>query len=124
MQASDDEAFRTGSSQYLARASGSDFTRDSLARFSPTRQLDPDCPPVFLLHCQDDTTVPVQSSRVFEAALSAMEIPHRCRYPGHGGHGIGLGIGTDAEGWLEQAVKFWQEHRDDAPPAPAPGGCG
>ncbi len=26
------------------------------------------------------------------------------------GHGFGLGIGTNAEGWLEDAVRFWQNH--------------
>lgn len=24
------------------------------------------------------------------------------------GHGFGLGIGTEAEGWLEEAVAFWE----------------
>jgi acetyl esterase/lipase len=26
-------------------------------------------------------------------------------------HGFGLGIGTDAEGWTEFAVKFWEKQR-------------
>ena len=26
------------------------------------------------------------------------------------GHGFGLGIGTKAEGWLEDAVRFWENH--------------
>lgn len=26
------------------------------------------------------------------------------------GHGFGLGIGTNAEGWLEDAVRFWEDH--------------
>jgi hypothetical protein len=26
------------------------------------------------------------------------------------GHGFGLGIGTKAEGWLEDAVQFWENH--------------
>lgn len=26
------------------------------------------------------------------------------------GHGFGLGIGTEAEGWLMQAVEFWEQH--------------
>lgn len=25
-------------------------------------------------------------------------------------HGFGLGIGTNAEGWIDNAVKFWEEH--------------
>lgn len=26
------------------------------------------------------------------------------------GHGFGLGIGTNAEGWLDDAVRFWEKH--------------
>lgn len=26
------------------------------------------------------------------------------------GHGFGLGIGTSAEGWLNNAIKFWDKH--------------
>ena len=26
------------------------------------------------------------------------------------GHGFGLGSGTTAEGWLEDAVRFWEHH--------------
>ena len=25
-------------------------------------------------------------------------------------HGFGLGIGTNAEGWIDNAVKFWEDH--------------
>jgi acetyl esterase/lipase len=31
------------------------------------------------------------------------------KYPNLG-HGFGLGIGTSAEGWLEDAVAFWEKH--------------
>jgi dipeptidyl aminopeptidase/acylaminoacyl peptidase len=31
------------------------------------------------------------------------------KYPNLG-HGFGLGIGTTAEGWFENAVKFWERH--------------
>jgi len=26
------------------------------------------------------------------------------------GHGFGLGIGTTAEGWVNNAVRFWEKH--------------
>lgn len=31
-------------------------------------------------------------------------------YPGLR-HGFGLGIGTEAEGWLDDAVAFWERNR-------------
>lgn len=42
------------------------------------------------------------------AALSALGIPTEFHhYPGLP-HGFGLGTGTAAEGWLDQAVAFWE----------------
>jgi acetyl esterase/lipase len=26
------------------------------------------------------------------------------------GHGFGLGVGTEAEGWIVQAIDFWKAH--------------
>jgi len=31
------------------------------------------------------------------------------KYPGLG-HGFGLGIGTSAEGWIDDAIEFWKKH--------------
>lgn len=42
-------------------------------------------------------------------ALKALGIPTEFHaYPGLG-HGFGLGTGTAAEGWLEDAVAFWEK---------------
>ena len=41
--------------------------------------------------------------------MSALGIPTEFHhYPGLR-HGFGLGTGTVAEGWLDQAVSFWEE---------------
>jgi len=26
------------------------------------------------------------------------------------GHGFGTGEGTDAEGWMDYAIRFWEKH--------------
>jgi acetyl esterase/lipase len=33
-------------------------------------------------------------------------------YPGVG-HGFGLGVGTRAEGWIADAVRFWAKHIEE-----------
>lgn len=44
-------------------------------------------------------------------AMSALGIPTEFHhYPGLP-HGFGLGVGTVAEGWIEQALAFWMAHR-------------
>ena len=48
--------------------------------------------------------------------MSAAGIPTRFRLAPGLAHGFGLGTGTPAEGWLDDALAFWNEQRKD--PAP------
>lgn len=41
-------------------------------------------------------------------ALQANQVPHKQVVYNDAPHGIGLGRGTDAEGWLNDAVAFWE----------------
>ena len=65
-------------------------------------------PPVFTFHCEDDTVVPPSNSLRLTARLEAVGVPCELRLYPTGGHGVGLGVGTSAEGWLDEAVKFMQ----------------
>ena len=54
----------------------------------------------------------IASWRIMQARLNAMkelgiDTEFHC-YPGLG-HGFGLGTGTSAEGWLDDAVQFWEK---------------
>lgn len=55
----------------------------------------------------------IASWRIMKARLDAIQslgIPTEFHcYPGLG-HGFGLGIGTSAEGWLDDAVAFWEKN--------------
>ena len=60
--------------------------RDSL---SLELHVPADCPPVFLLNCEDDPIVQWQNSVLLDSALTAAAVPHLyTRYP-TGGHGFG-----------------------------------
>lgn len=59
--------------------------------FSLEQQVRSDCPPVFLVHAQDDDVVPVANSlRFFEACTRAGVRTELHVYP-DGGHGFGMG---------------------------------
>ncbi len=67
-----------------------------------------DYPPTFMYSGSWDVLVPAsRHADVFDAALKKNGIKHI--YEKYFGvpHGIGLGIHTKAEGWLERAVDFW-----------------
>ena len=52
--------------------------------------------------------VSVVDRRVENLRNAGVEVEYR-RYR-TAGHGFGLGTGTDAEGWLSHAVRFWEKH--------------
>jgi len=52
--------------------------------------------------------------RVENLRNAGVEVEYR-RYR-NAGHGFGLGVGTDAEGWIEYAIKFWEKHISEQRP--------
>ncbi|WP_010544234.1 alpha/beta hydrolase [Sphingomonas elodea] len=62
----------------------------AMAEHSPDRQVRADTPPCFLVHAEDDATVPVENSLRFRAALKAAGVPVETHLFERGGHGFGL----------------------------------
>lgn len=69
-----------------------------------------DFPPTFITVSADDRIVDIATveRRVRDLKADGVEVEFR-RFQ-NAGHGFGLGIGSDAEGWIEHAVKFWKAH--------------
>ena len=67
-------------------------------------------PPAFITVSEDDriANVSVVDRRVENMRNAGIEVEYR-KFK-NAGHGFGLGVGTDAEGWIEYAVKFWENH--------------
>lgn len=68
-------------------------------------------PATFVWNSQEDETVEPCNSQMLVDALERMGVP--CEYVRYqtGAHGIGLGIGTECEGWIDRAAAFWQTQR-------------
>ncbi len=67
-------------------------------------------PPTFAVVSRDD---PIASPRVMErriAALNAAGVDTEFHLYRNAGHGFGVGTGTDAEGWVKLALRFWEKH--------------
>ena len=60
--------------------------RDSL---SLERHVPRDCPPVFLVNCDDDPVVHPRNAQLLDSALTAQGVPHRYICYRTGGHGFG-----------------------------------
>lgn len=69
----------------------------------------PQDPPTFAVAGENDG---IANPRVMERRirnLAAAGVRTQFRSYANLGHGFGLGTGTAAEGWLDEAVKFWQK---------------
>ncbi len=66
-------------------------------------------PPTYIMHGDNDFVVPIENnSYVMKEALDKNGVENVLRIAKGVNHGCGLGIGTDAEGWIGDALKFWK----------------
>ena len=80
--------------------------------YNVSDSITPDYPPVYHWYGKNDVTLakmytPAQG-RVIEKALVKNGVPHIFHHYHNAPHKIGPGRGTDAEGWITEAVAFWE----------------
>lgn len=82
---------------------GADATTELEGRYDPSRNVPDNAPPTFLVHAEDDATVPVENALQLRAALRERRIPVETHLFPDGGHGFGLRLtkGKSVEGWQE-----------------------
>ena len=71
-------------------------------------------PPTYFWYGKNDKTLallcyPAQGPAI-RKALEANGVPYQVTVYPNAPHAVGPGTGTDAAGWLKQAVAFWEEH--------------
>ena len=66
-------------------------------------------PPTFACVGENDGIANWRTMERRLQAMSALRSPTEFHHPPGPGHGSGLATGTVAEGWLDQAVAFWEE---------------
>ena len=68
-------------------------------------------PPTYAVVGSNDGIANPNTMRRRTEALQAIGIPAEFHLYPNLRHGFGLGIGTSAEGWIDGAVRFWEENR-------------
>ena len=96
----------------VAGYGGGNLPKPSIVVIAYTGQssFSKDFPPTFITVSANDgiANAAVVDKRVENLRNAGVEVEYR-RYR-TAGHGFGLGTGTDAEGWLGHAVRFWEKH--------------
>jgi len=94
---------------------GADLPRAATAVIAYTGQstYSQDFPPTFITVSADDgiASAATMEERVRNLRDAGVEVEYRPFR--NAGHGFGLGIGTDAEGWIDHAIAFWRRHIPD-----------
>ena len=67
------------------------------------------CPPVFLMNCDDDPVVHYHNAELLDSALTRHDIPHQYEHYRTGGHGFGVSAEKttrEAIGWKERFLAW------------------
>jgi acetyl esterase/lipase len=73
------------------------------------KNVHPDTPPIFLMHCTGDKKVDYRNSVIFDKALTENNIKHKFLLfdeKGHGGHGFGIRPNGKATGWIDTFLEW------------------
>ena len=80
-----------------------------LRSFVPNHILK-DAPKVYMWQTIDDDAVPFEAnSKVLYKALENAGVTVKYKIVEHGPHGMGIARDSEAEGWIEEAVRFWMD---------------
>jgi acetyl esterase/lipase len=74
----------------------------------------PNDPPTFACIGENDGIASPRTMERRTNALKTLGIDAEFHVYPNLGHGFGLGIGTSAEGWFDEAVAFWEKHITEA----------
>lgn len=98
---------------YTALLDVDDWMQKHYYDYTLSKLIAPDYPPVFLWYGKSDHILKLfgfdQQGPALQSALEIDGVPHEEKVYEGAGHGIGIGLGTEAEGWLNAAVAFWKK---------------
>lgn len=94
--------------EFIRTMLGDDQSEARKNEYSVDRHVSGKYPPSFVCLCKDDDIVPVENSLRLCRALEQAGVPYRLELDEKGGHGFGDGQDTDAAGWIDRAVAWYE----------------
>ena len=97
----------TGSRDNLV---GKNPSQELIDLYSNEKQITSDTPPCFLIHAEDDDTVPVQNALLFYDALVKNKVKAEIHIFEEGGHGFGMINSKNKGRWFDWAANWMNEN--------------
>jgi acetyl esterase/lipase len=103
-------SFQDGVAHTFSRENllGKNASQEKMDFFSSEKQVTSQTPPCFLVHPEDDETVPVKNSIYFYEALVNNKIKGEMLIYQNGGHGFGLVNPSTKETWMANLIRWLQ----------------
>jgi acetyl esterase/lipase len=97
---------------------GPDTTRQMIQKYSNELQVNPQTPPVFIVHAQNDSTVNMLNSLLFYNALIGGKINASIHIFPQGGHGIRMDDNPGSTDLWLNLLELWLKESGFVPPIP------
>jgi acetyl esterase/lipase len=95
---------------------GKNYSDELKQMMSLEKNVYPDMPPIFLLHCTGDKKVDYRNSVVMDRALTEHNIKHKFLLfdeKGCHGHGFGIRPNGKATGWIDEFIQWIYHNEED-----------
>lgn len=89
---------------------GKNPSQELIDLYSNEKQVTPDTPPCFLIHAENDDTVPVQNALLFYDALIKNKVKAEMHLFEEGGHGFGMNNPKNKDKWFDWAANWLNEN--------------
>lgn len=87
---------------------GEDLNQEIISNYDSIRHLLSDLPPIYLWQTKDDEVVSFEDNALrLSKVLQERKTAYRFKTVSTGPHGLGMGTGSAAQGWVEEALDFW-----------------
>lgn len=83
-----------------------------IEKYSIEKHVTEEYPATFMWQCNEDDTVSIENTMMMEQSLRDNHVKYTYKVYESTDHGWGLAENTLAEGWLDEAVLFWETLKD------------
>ena len=96
-----------------ANCLGENCSEEEVKKYSVYTNVDENYPETYLWQGRNDQCISFENSVIMDKALTENNVKHKYVVYDDTCHGVGVGKGTCAEGWIDDMIKFFNENNKE-----------